>query len=282
MYERWQMKNQYRIWAGALAAVFFYSMPAAAQDVTVIMQELSDVREDLKILQRQMYNDGGSDLVVTVGQLDELIRSTAGRLDELDHKIKQLDEKIDLINKDIDVRMKLLEGKKITGSGGGTVDNSSKFAAPVAQNAPQSIVGGSISNGDLKPIRKPTAAEIYQQGLEALKASDFAAAEENFNTVLNKYSKDKLAGNAQYWLGETYYARKDYSRAAVAFAKGYQGYKNSPKGADSLLKLGMSMQELGKKEEACAAFLSLKTEFPKAEKTLQNKATERAKNLGCK
>ena len=177
--------------------------------------------------------------------------------------------------------MKLLEGKKTTGSGGSVADNSPKFSAPVAKEAPQSIVGGSISNDELKPIRKPTAAEVYQKGLEALKASDFAAAEENFNTVLNKYPKDKLAGNAQYWLGETYYARKDYGRAAVAFAKGYQGYKNNPKGADSLLKLGMSMQELGKKGEACAAFLSLKEEFPKAEKGLKEKAAERAKKLDC-
>lgn len=88
------------------------------------------------------------------------------------------------------MRMKLLEGKKITGSGGSVADNSPKFSAPVAKEAPQSIVGGSISNDELKPIRKPTAAEVYQKGLEALKASDFAAAEENFNTVLNKYPKD--------------------------------------------------------------------------------------------
>ena len=273
------MKKQYRILTAVLALTLVNAMPAAAQDVTVLMQEMNDIREDLKILQRQMYNDGGSELVVTVGRLDELVRSTAGRLDELDYKIKQLDEKINLINKDIDVRMKLLEGKKITGSS--VADNSPKFSAPVAKEAPQSIVGGSISNDELKPIRKPTAAEVYQKGLEALKASDFAAAEENFNTVLNKYPKDKLAGNAQYWLGETYYARKDYGRAAVAFAKGYQGYKNNPKGADSLLKLGMSMQELGKKGEACAAFLSLKEEFPKAEKGLKEKAAERAKKLDC-
>ena len=260
------MKKQYRILTAVLALTLVNAMPAAAQDVTVLMQEMNDIREDLKILQRQMYNDGGSELVVTVGRLDELVRSTAGRLDELDYKIKQLDEKINLINKDIDVRMKLLEGKKITGSGGSVADNSPKFSAPVAKEAPQSIVGGSISNDELKPIRKPTAAEVYQKGLEALKASDFAAAEENFNTVLNKYPKDKLAGNAQYWLGETYYARKD---------------KNNPKGADSLLKLGMSMQELGKKGEACAAFLSLKEEFPKAEKGLKEKAAERAKKLDC-
>ena len=275
------MKKQYRILTAVLALTLVNAMPAAAQDVTVLMQEMNDIREDLKILQRQMYNDGGSELVVTVGRLDELVRSTAGRLDELDYKIKQLDEKINLINKDIDVRMKLLEGKKITGSGGSIADNSPKFSAPVAKEAPQSIVGGSISNDELKPIRKLTAAEIYQKGLEALKASDFAVAEENFNTVLNKYPKDKLAGNAQYWLGETYYARKDYSRAAVAFAKGYEKYKG-PKGPDSLLKLGMSMRELKKKTEACAAFLSLKEEFPKAEKGLKEKAAERAKKLGCK
>ncbi len=276
------MRNQYRILVAVLAALLVHAAPTAAQDVTVLMQELGDIREDLKILQRKTYNGENSELEVRVGRLDELVRSTAGRLDELDYKIKQLDEKIDLINKDIDVRMRLLEGKKISGLGGDVIDNSPKFAAPVAANAPLSIVGDSISNDELKPIRKPTAAEIYQKGLEALRASDFGAAEQNFNTVLNKYPKDKLAGNAQYWLGECYYARKDYSRAAVAFAKGYQGYKSSPKGADSLLKLGMSMQELGKKNEACAAFLSLKTEFPKAEKALKAKAAERAKKLGCK
>ena len=252
-----------------------------AQDVSVIMQEIDEIREDLKILQRQNYNNENSELEVRFGHLDELVRSTAGRLDELEYKIKQLNEKLDLINKDIDVRMNLLEGKKITSSATETVDHSPKFLAPVAQNAPKVLVGESIANNELQPPAMPTAANIYQKGLEALKASDFVGAEENFNQVLKKFPNDKLAGNAQYWLGETYYARKDFSRAAIAFAKGYKGYKNNPKAADSLLKLGMSMQELGKKQEACAAFISLKTEFPKAEKDIQNTAAEKAKKLGC-
>ena len=73
------MKKQYRILTAVLALTLVNAMPAAAQDVTVLMQEMNDIREDLKILQRQMYNDGGSELVVTVGRLDELVRSTAGR-----------------------------------------------------------------------------------------------------------------------------------------------------------------------------------------------------------
>ena len=72
------MKKQYRILTAVLALTLVNAMPAAAQDVTVLMQEMNDIREDLKILQRQMYNDGGSELVVTVGRLDELVRPPAG------------------------------------------------------------------------------------------------------------------------------------------------------------------------------------------------------------
>lgn len=275
------MKRNFVVCVLAGLVMFSQTNFAKAQDVTVIMQEIDELREDLKILQRQNYNGENSELEVRFGHLDELVRTTAGRLDELEYKIKQLNEKIDLINKDIDVRMKLLEGKKISSNQVEPVDNSPKFSAPVAQNAPKALVGASIANDELKPLAKPTAASIYQQGLEALRASNFVVAEENFNQVLKKFPNDKLAGNAQYWLGETYYVRKDYGRAAIAFAKGYQGYSNNPKAADSLLKLGMSMQELGKKEEACTAFKSLKSEFPKAEKALQDKAAEKAKKLGC-
>lgn len=265
-------------------AAVLYCAPIMAQDAVVISQELADIREDIKILQRRIYeNSGDSDLSIKVGRLDEMVRSTSGRLDEMDYKIKQLEERINLINRDIDVRMKLLEGKKIeAGAVAPIADNSPKFSAPVAAEAPKAIVGDKIAGGDLSPIKMPTAAEIYQTGLEALKANDTTKAEASFNTILNKYPKDKLAGNAQYWLGETYYSKKEFDRAAVAFAKGYQGYKDSPKKSDSLLKLGMSMAAMGKKAEACGAYASLPIEFPKAEAAIKDKAKNEAKKLGCK
>ncbi len=257
---------------------------AKAQDVSVLQQELEDMREDIKILQRRAYNnEDRGDTVVQVSRLDEQVRSTSGKLDELEYKIRQLDEKIDMINRDIDVRIKLLEGKKIDSSVSANVpDNTPKFAAPVATDAPQSIVGGSISGGDLKPANGDTAPEIYQSGLEALKANRYADAEKAFTKVITRFSDDKLAGNAQYWLGETFYARQEYEKSAVAFAKGYQQYHSNAKAADSLLKLGMSMKALKKNKEACAAFTSLPTEFPKADKNVKDKAAAEKKNLGCK
>ena len=58
----------------------------------------------------------------------------------------------------------------------------------------------------------------------------------------------KLAGNAQYWLGETHYVRRDYKAAATAFLNGYTTFENSPKAPDSLLKLGMTLVVMGEKE----------------------------------
>ncbi len=273
-----------KYWLFIFVSFLAVASTAKAQDVSVLQQELEDMREDIKILQRRAYNnEDKGDTVVQVSRLDEQVRSTSGKLDELEYKIKQLDEKIDMINRDIDVRIKLLEGKKIDSSVSANMpDNTPKFAAPVAVDAPQSIVGGSISGGELRPAKGDSAPEIYQAGLEALKANQYAEAEKAFTKVVTRFSGDRLAGNAQYWLGETFYARQEYDKAAIAFAKGYQQYHDNAKAADSLLKLGMSMKALKKNKEACAAFVSLPTEFPKAEKNVKDRAAAEKKNLGCK
>ena len=234
-----------------------------------------------------------ADFAVKIGEFDEEIRKLTGRIDQLEFKIQGVEDKIDLMNKDIDVRIKMIEGKPINAgkaeaAEAGTVSiskaaQSGKFSPKVATNAPKSVTGDSVAKGDdLAPVKTKSAADLYQAGLDALKTSDYATADQNFNSILKRYPDDKLAGNAQYWLGEVYYAKKDWQRAAIAFAKGIEKYKDGAKGADSLLKLGMSMKELGKKDEACQSFSSVKTEFPKAEATVLNRAAEEAKKLGCK
>ncbi len=246
---------------------------------------------DVTFLQRQVYKDNNAgvdsltsskNVSVQIGQFDELLRQVIGRTDELEFKIKKLNERLDVMNKDIDIRFKLLEGKPVSGGSGMLeLPAQEKFAAPVAKDAPKSIVGDSIKGDDLKPLKGFDVKGIYQEGLEALKAGNDKLAEEKFNTILSKFPEDSLAGNAQYWLGEVYYGRKDFAKAAVAFAKGYEKYKG-PKGPDSLLKLGMSMRELKKKTEACVAFMSLPTEFPKAEAALLSRAKSEASKLNCK
>ena len=274
----------------ALAAVLAGVSGTALAQTGTFEEELAQLREDVTFLQRQVYQNNNADVnsltssknvSVQIGQFDELLRQVIGKTDELEFKIKKLNERLDVMNKDIEVRFKMLEGKPVSSSGSLELPAKNKFAAPVAKDAPKSIVGDSIKGDDLKPLKSADVKSIYQEGLEALKAGNDKLAEEKFNTILGKFPEDKLAGNAQYWLGEVYYGRKDFTKAAVAFAKGYEKYKG-PKGPDSLLKLGMSMRELKKNEEACVAFTSLPKEFPKAEAALLNRAKSEASKLGCK
>lgn len=275
----------------ALAAVLAGFSGTALAQTGSFEEELAQLREDVTFLQRQVYKDNNAgvdsltsskNVSVQIGQFDELLRQVIGRTDELEFKIKKLNERLDVMNKDIDIRFKLLEGKPVSGGSGMLeLPAKEKFAAPVAKDAPKSIVGDSIKGDDLKPLKGFDVKGIYQEGLEALKAGNDKLAEERFNTILSRFPEDNLAGNAQYWLGEVYYGRKDFAKAAVAFAKGYEKYKG-PKGPDSLLKLGMSMRELKKKTEACVAFTSLPTEFPKAEAALLSRAKSEAAKLNCK
>ena len=90
-----------------------------------------------------------------------------------------------------------------------------------------------------------------------------------------------LAGNAQYWLGETYYVRKDYNNAAATFAEGYRKYPQSGKAADNLLKLGMSLGNVGQKKEACLTFNQLAHDFPKASSNITERAAQEKQRLSC-
>ena len=279
----------------ALAAVTVGGTTVQAQQYNSepVMNEIAAIRQELEILQRQVYreqNDGisnprsAADIAVKIGEFDEKLRRLSGQVDEANYKIRQLENKIELINKDVDVRIKMIEGKPVSGNGGAvSASAAEKFKAPVAVGAPQAVTGDSIAKGDdLAPVKTKAIQQIYDEGLEAVKISDYAVAEQRFNEILKKAPDDKLAGNAQYWLGEVFYGQKNYQKAAVAFAKVIEKYKDGPKGPDSLLKLGMSMQNLKKNTEACQAFKSMKTEFPKAEKAVLDRAANEIKKLGCK
>ncbi len=273
-------------------AVWFLSgfllLPASVQAASnnALQRQIDGIKEDLQVIQRQMArggSGGAQDVVVQVSQMDETLRQAVGRMDVIEHQIKTLEDKINMINKDIDIRLKMVEGKPIDGNGAGVSAPAKKFDAPVAQGAPTSLVGGAIAKGsDLPDIKTKTAEQIYQDGLNAFNAAEYDNAASKFTAVLTKFPNHKLAGNAQYWLGESYYGKKDYAKAAVAFAKGYEKYKDGNKGADNILKLGMSMQMLNKTKEACTAFVNLPKEFPKAPDNLKERAAKAAADLSCK
>jgi len=125
------------------------------------------------------------------------------------------------------------------------------------------------------------AATLYNQGYGDLLRRDYPAAETAFRRMLEAHPNDKLAGDAQYWLGESYYVRGQYKNAADAFLKGYKSYGSHLKAPDSLLKLGMSLAALGQNEAACSSFAELGTKFPTAPPHVRDEANAERHKAGC-
>lgn len=143
---------------------------------------------------------------------------------------------------------------------------------PGADNEPQNLMAA-LPGGD--------AQSLYQQGYGALLQKDYGGAEGVFRQLLDAYPKDALAGDAQYWIGETYYVRGQYKNAADAFLKGYKKYKSGQKAPDSLLKLGMALAALGQKDAACSTFDELKAKYPGAPDHIADEAKAERKKAGC-
>jgi tol-pal system protein YbgF len=98
-----------------------------------------------------------------------------------------------------------------------------------------------------------------------LQDGDYGGAEKAFKDFsAAQIPSTCLRAMRSYWLGETYYARRDYQNAANAFAEGYKVLQEQPEGADNLLKLGITLSAMGKKQEACAMFARFNQDYPRA------------------
>lgn len=125
--------------------------------------------------------------------------------------------------------------------------------------------------------------EQYKIAFNLTRQARYPEAEIAFKAFITANGDDPLVGNAHYWLGETYYVRKNFMQAAQVF---FQAYKKFPKGikaADSLLKLGMSMAAMDKTSEACATFGKLRKEFGTDLKSnIERALNQETKRLACR
>ena len=126
-----------------------------------------------------------------------------------------------------------------------------------------------------------SAGEQYNYAFGLLKQADYPAAETALKAFVEQHPKDPMAGNAQYWLGETYYTRGRFIEAASAFAEGYKRYPKGSKAPDELLKLGMSLARANQKQNACVALAQLDHDFPSAGAAIKDRASAEKKRLGC-
>jgi tol-pal system protein YbgF len=154
--------------------------------------------------------------------------------------------------------------------------------AASGQTAPATTSAATSASAAAYQLPGNTVEEQYQYAFGLLQQANYDEAEKALRAFVTQHPTDFLAGNAQYWLGETYYVRGRYEDAAVTFAEGYQKFPDNSKAPDDLLKLGMSLGQIGKKPEACVAFAELGKKFPNAPDNVQARVKDEKHRYGCR
>lgn len=121
----------------------------------------------------------------------------------------------------------------------------------------------------------------YENAYNLVLSGDYALAETSFRTFLASYPDDGLAGDAQYWLGESLYQRGELRDAADEFLTGYKRYPQSDKAPDMLLKLGLSLAGLNQRDAACATYAQILKQYPKATRALVDRVQAEQKRASC-
>jgi len=130
------------------------------------------------------------------------------------------------------------------------------------------------------PSEKPE--KQYEFATSFLKVGDYSMAERAFREFVTINPEHKLAGNAQYWYAETFRIRQLYTDAASAYLEGYQKYPKGEKAPINLLKLGVSMVQIGEKEQGCKMIEGVEKQYPKANQSVLQKAKYESKKFECK
>ena len=216
-------------------------------------------------------------------------RLNFGLIEEIQNKVNALDEKLKLIDSDFQARIKKIEEqlknesnyeKQETNIIEDKKANKVFNQEEVPANVKAQSLGLPKSNNEKTQLSDIEIKKKYENAIKLLWASKFNEAESELQN-LKKIEPEDLMPNIQYWLGEVYYAQKNFEKAIIAFGEGLEKYPESIKGPDNLLKLGLSFSNLKKKDEACNVLFELETKYKDAPKNVQERASSEIKKMEC-
>ncbi len=251
-------------------------------------------------------------LEVRFGEVEDQFRTLTGQIEEIAHCTGVVSDRVEKLISDVDFRLNAIEQAQAQALAR-TVPQFNQPAAPqsasrqatvrqppASQPAPPAEPGtlgtlplsalspDAAANGQALVSPPPTPAlpagtvkEQYDYAFSLLRQQQYAEAERALTAFIVAHPGDSLAGNANYWLAETYYVRGDFRKAAGYFAAGYKNFPESNKASDNLLKLAMSLANLKETDQACLTFKELADRYPDATPSIKQRAAFESQRAGC-
>ena len=285
-----------------------------------ISDQIQVITKDIKTLEKAVYqkaditnstklninqSDGLNEDVMTkhllkLNEIENQFRQLTNKFEEVNFKLDKLSTRVTKIQSDAQLRFSDLENgisptskqtnsvlpgstkpQDFGASPGYETSNLPKEQSINSVETAQTVITEEPEKRKSLLPNKPTD-EQYEFAVSFMKIGDYETAEFALREFIDKNKDHDLAGNAQYWYGETFRIRQLYSDAASAYLDGYQNYPKSDKAPDNLLKLGITMVQLGEKDQGCKMISGLKKEYPKASKSVLQKAQYEQKKFKCK
>ena len=285
-----------------------------------VADQIQVLTKDLKTLEKAVYkksdiissanssaikSDGLNEDILTkhllkLNEIEDQFRELTNKFEEVNFKLDKLSSRVTKIQSDNQLRFSDLENldpenkktkakKVLPGSsqpadfganpGYSVTSLPDKQETSSIESAQTVITEEPEERESLLPDKPPK--EQYEFAVSFMKIGDYETAEFALKEFIQKNKEHDLAGSAQYWYGETFRIRQLYSDAATAYLDGYQNYPKSKKAPDNLLKLGITMVQLGEKDQGCKMITGVKKEYPKASKSVLQKAQYEQKKFNC-
>ena len=297
--------------------ISFYSFKVYAEEIETILNQL---QEDIKTLEKAVYSQdvkitssdvglsGQSNDILTkhllkLSELEEQFQVLTNNFEEINFKLDKLSNRITKVQTDNQMRFQdletsglnqsgntvLSEPKKLPGSGeaqdlGGISYSEAAVSEQIQKTQSVETVGTVVTEEATraeKILPDTTPEEQYKFAISFIKVGDYETAEFALREFVDINSEHKLAGNAQYWYGETFRVRQLYQDAASAYLDGYQKYPKSTKAPVNLLKLGVMLVQIGEKDQGCSMIIGLKDQYPEANQSVIQKAEYEKKKFNC-
>ncbi|MDC0402673.1 tol-pal system protein YbgF [Candidatus Pelagibacter sp.] len=256
--------------------------------------------------------DNNSEDVLTrhllkLSEIENQFQQLTNKFEEINFKLDKLSNRLSKVQADNQVRFQDLEASFNSGEAVKNITkNTTQENILPGSSTPQDL--GSVSYKDTLSNEKTqkiesveTTASIVTETFQAeekilpndtpdkqyefatsfLKVGDYPTAERAFREFVLSNPEHQLAGNAQYWYAETFRIRQLYTDAAAAYLEGYQKYPQGEKAPVNLLKLGVSMVQIGEKDQGCKMINGVEKQYPKANQSVIQKAKYESQKFEC-
>ena len=292
---------------------FYEILEKLQKDIKTLEKAVYSGSVDLSGNNNGLSNYNSEDVLtrhlLKLSEIENQFQTLTNKFEEMNFKLDKLSNRMSKGQADNQIRFQDLESKVFSGEEIKTAKKKSNNDEEILPGSSQPQDLGSISYKDNstnettqqtrsidttativtetfqaeeKILPKSSPKEQYEFATSFLKVGDYSTAERAFREFVETNPEHDLAGNAQYWYAETFRIRQLYTDAASAYLEGYQKYPKGEKAPINLLKLGVSMVQIGEKDQGCKMINGVESQYPNANQSVIQKAKYESQKFECK